>query len=93
MLKEMSELELYLTPNMGVYKCLISSGFVHFLFKGRLIPYMIALEELLEFAMVGDEPFDMGSEAAEGSLTLNRSIDDLLQVSDAEHGHDEHSFY
>jgi hypothetical protein len=77
-LKEISELELYLTPNMGVYKCLISSGFVHFLFKSRLIPYMIALEELLEFAMVGDEPFHMGSEAAEGRHLLNRSINDLL---------------
>jgi hypothetical protein len=68
MLKEISELELYLTPDMGVYKCLMTSGFVHFLFKGRLIPHMIALEELLEFAMVGEEPIDMDLEVAEGSI-------------------------
>ena len=68
MLKEISELELYLTPSMGVYKYLMSSGFVHFLFKGKLIPFMITLEELLEFAMVGEEPYEMGSEAAEGTV-------------------------
>jgi tetratricopeptide (TPR) repeat protein len=67
MLNQISELELYLTPDMGVYKCLIISGFVHFLFKGGLIPYMVALEELLQFAMMGEEPFILDSEAAEGT--------------------------
>lgn len=66
MLKEMSELELYLTPEMGVYKSLITSGFIYFIFKQDLIQKMIVLEELLQFSILGEEQDGMNSEEAHG---------------------------
>lgn len=67
MLRQVLELELYITPNLVVYKSLISSGLAYFLFKGKLISYMITLEELLQIAMMGEEPSNLDLEAAEGS--------------------------
>lgn len=72
MLKELNELEIYITPDMAVYKCLIDSGFSYFLFKGGLINSLIVLEELLEFAIAGEEPIIMELEAAEGKLEFNK---------------------
>lgn len=66
MLRHIAELEIYLSPEMAVYKCLMSSGFVYFLFKGSLINSMIVLEELLQFSVTGEEPTVLGSEEAEG---------------------------
>lgn len=68
MLRHLAELEIYLAPDMAVYKCLISSGFIYFLFKGSLINSMIVLEELLQFSVTGEEPTILNSEAAEGSV-------------------------
>lgn len=67
MLRQILELELYISPDMGVYKCLMTSGFSHLLFKGNLITHMIALEELLQFAILGEEPTNLDSDAAEGN--------------------------
>lgn len=68
MLRQILELELYLSPEMGVYKCLIASGFCHILYKGDLITHMIVLEELLQFAILGEEPSNLDTDAAEGKL-------------------------
>lgn len=68
MLRCLAELEVYLTPDMAVYKCLISSGFIFFLFKNSLINSMIVLEELLQFSVTGEEPALIDPEIAEGSL-------------------------
>ena len=37
MLQEISELESYITPDMGVYKSLIHSGFDNIMFRGTLL--------------------------------------------------------
>ena len=68
MLRQLAELEVYIKPQMAVYKCLISSGFVHFLFKESLINCMIVLEELLQFSITGDEPYILDCEKAESTI-------------------------
>lgn len=67
MLRNLAELEVYLAPDMAVYKNLINSGFMFFLFKGSLINSMIVLEELLQFSITGEEPRVLDTEQAEGS--------------------------
>lgn len=66
MLRQIAELEVYLSPEMAVYKSLMNSGFSYFLFKGNLINSMIVLEELLQYSVTGDEPAGLDAEAAEG---------------------------
>jgi hypothetical protein len=72
MLRHIAELEIYLSPEMAVYKCLISSGFIYLLFKGSLINSMIVLEELLQFSVTGEDPSVLESEVAAGKQKIIR---------------------
>lgn len=67
MLRNIVEIELYLTPSMAVYKYLITSGFVHFIFKHSLIHSMVVLEEILQSSITGVGPSILQFEEAEST--------------------------
>lgn len=75
MMQQVSELELYLCPNMNVYKNLLSTGLDHALFKSGFIPRVLILEELLYQVMHGKNPSNLTAEQSQGNVCLIRNTE------------------
>lgn len=91
MFKQLAELELYLCPNMNVYKNLLATGFDQPLFKDGFIPKALILEELLFMVMNGRTPSNLTEEETKGrrpsaEILKTRLIKmDKLSSTDAGH--------
>lgn len=67
MFKQLAELELYLCPNMNVYKNLLATGLDQLLFKRGFIPKVLILEELLHLVMHGKNPTNLTEAQTNGT--------------------------
>lgn len=56
---ELQELEIYVTPDMNVYKNLIMTGMDQLMFKHEFIGKVQLLEEMLYIALNGTQPVTM----------------------------------
>lgn len=66
MVQQLAELELYLCPNMNVYKNLLATGLDQLLFKRGFLPKVFILEELLALAMNGKAPTALTEDQTKG---------------------------
>lgn len=66
MMTELAELELYLCPNMNVYKNLLTTGIDQILFKKGFIPKVLILEELIYMVMHGKTPVSLTEDDTKG---------------------------
>ena len=66
MLRELQELEQTITPDMNVYKNVISTGFDHILFKPGFLSNLLVLEELLYMVTHGIELNRLTEEQTKG---------------------------
>lgn len=66
MIRELYELEIYITPDMNVYKNLIQTGFDQMLFKPKFLNSLLVLEELLYMVIHGVEPNNLSEEQTKG---------------------------
>lgn len=74
MIKQLEELELYLTPDMNVYKNLLASGMDQMLFKQEFLSKIFILEELLYIVMNGKPPATPKEDTIKGSLGITTEI-------------------
>jgi hypothetical protein len=63
---ELSELEIYVTPDMNVYKNLILTGMDHLLFRKGLLSTIQVIEEAVYIALNGFQAFDLSEEQTKG---------------------------
>ena len=81
MIKELAELELYVTPDMNVYKNLVQTGFDQMLFKPGFLSHLLILEELLYLVMHGVEPSRLTEEQTKDILgTSLIKVDKLVST-------------
>ena len=66
MVKQLAELELYLCPNMNVYKNLLATGIDQLLFKQGFIPKVLILEEMLAMAIHGKASTTLSEDQTKG---------------------------
>lgn len=62
MFNELRELEIYITPDMNVYKNLILTGMDQIMFKQEFILKVQLLEEMLFMALNGSQPINLSEE-------------------------------
>lgn len=65
-LRELYELEVFITPEMNVYKNLIESGFDQMLFRPRFLNHLVVIEEIICRVAYGKEVFDLTPEKCKG---------------------------
>ena len=68
MVQQVAELELYLCPNMNVYKNLLGTGLDQMLFKRGFIPKILILEELLAIVLHGKTPTSLTEDQTNGRM-------------------------
>lgn len=74
MIKELYQLELFITPSMNVYKNLVQTGFDQILFKKDFLQNLLTLEEMLYLVMHGHDSLKLTEEQTKGSLNLINKI-------------------
>lgn len=74
MIRELYELELFITPNMNVYKNLVQTGLDQLLFKKGFLEQLLILEEMLYIVMHGTEPFKLSEVQTKGNYRLITAI-------------------
>ena len=62
MFNELRELEIYVTPDMNVYKNLILTGMDQIMFKQEFILKVQLLEEMLYMALNDSHPINLSEE-------------------------------
>lgn len=62
MFNELRELEIYVTPDMNVYKNLILTGMDQIMFKQEFILKVQLLEEMLYMALNDSQPINLSEE-------------------------------
>ena len=62
MFNELRELEIYVTPDMNVYKNLILTGMDQIMFKQEFILKVQLLEEMLYMALNDSQPISLSEE-------------------------------
>ena len=62
MFNELRELEIYITPNMNVYKNVILTGMDQIMFKREFILKVQLLEEMLYMALNDSQPINLSEE-------------------------------
>lgn len=95
MLRELQELEQTITPDMNVYKNVISTGFDHILFKPGFLSNLLILEELLYMVTHGIELNRLTEDQTKGrppvmSDILKTKLIKIDKTGTTEVGHSEH---
>lgn len=73
MFAELRELEIYLTPEMNVYKNLLMTGMDQIMFKREFIIKVQLLEEMLYMALNGTQPISLTDEETRGISISTRN--------------------
>jgi hypothetical protein len=66
MFNELQQLQIYITPDMNVYKNLISTGMDQLMFKQDFLMKIQLLEEMLFVALNGHQSNEMTEEQTKG---------------------------
>lgn len=77
MFKELAELEIYLTPDMNVYKNLIATGLDQLIFRNNLLPTIQLIEDVVYSAIHGKQKIDL----SEGQTASILRLLDILKSS------------
>ena len=75
MFKQVAELEIYITPDMNVYKNIIATGLDQLLFRKGLLPTILQIEEVAFMVIHGQPPAIMNDEQAYGNLQVIRCVE------------------
>lgn len=68
MFNELRELEVYVRPDMNVYKNLITTGMDQLMFKGDFLLKVQLLEEILYIALNGTQPLALTEDQTKGKI-------------------------